>query len=286
MPSILFDALNDFLSDATKFALLLQIHAGELKPLLSVTYPPGPSPGFRQALPLLEPLIDRKTPLYLITRRDESLTAIAYVPYCADEALKKEYLDKRGALVKTLGESHFSTSIICKAPEEITDLRSWEGRDQVVLECDSCEGVQCEPTSLRDLGHVMNRCRLCDHRMKMKIEPAATEALKELRNDGDCVQIMIDIESETLVLGFYNKSVGPGELLTKFPTETPSLTFYRHLHSGITYFVYCSPDSAPVKERMTYTMSIPGLVNIIASNNGVVVDKKLEIHDGDDLAFD
>jgi twinfilin-like protein len=96
---------------------------------------------------------------------------------------------------------------------------------------------------------------------------------------------MIHTQTEMLVLGFYKKAISCKKLAVNFPVEPPSLTFYRHLRSGLVYFVYCSPDSAPVKERMTYTMSIPELVNIIASDNGVVVDKKREITDGEELTF-
>lgn len=35
-----------------------------------------------------------------------------------------------------------------------------------------------------------------------------------------------------------------------------------------------------------HTMAIPGLVNVIAKNNGVNVDQKIEIHDPEDLAFE
>lgn len=37
---------------------------------------------------------------------------------------------------------------------------------------------------------------------------------------------------------------------------------------------------------MKHTMAIPGLVNIIARDNGVNVDQKIEIHDPEDLVFE
>ena len=73
--------------------------------------------------------------------------------------------------------------------------------------------------------------------------------------------------------------------MAMLPTDYPSFTFYRHLHSNVTYFIFCSPDSVPVKERMVHTMAIPGLVNIIAKESGVNVDQKIEIHDPDELEF-
>jgi twinfilin len=37
---------------------------------------------------------------------------------------------------------------------------------------------------------------------------------------------------------------------------------------------------------MTYLMAMPGMVNIIARENGAVVDKKIEVHDEEALKFD
>jgi twinfilin-like protein len=37
---------------------------------------------------------------------------------------------------------------------------------------------------------------------------------------------------------------------------------------------------------MKHTMAIPGLINIIAKDNGVDVDQKVEIHDPEDLEFE
>lgn len=37
---------------------------------------------------------------------------------------------------------------------------------------------------------------------------------------------------------------------------------------------------------MTYTVAIPGLVNIHAKEQGVHVDQKIEIHDPEDLVFE
>lgn len=36
---------------------------------------------------------------------------------------------------------------------------------------------------------------------------------------------------------------------------------------------------------MTHTMAIAGLVNVIAKDNGVVIDQKVEIHEPEDLSF-
>jgi twinfilin-like protein len=78
----------------------------------------------------------------------------------------------------------------------------------------------------------------------------------------------------------------PSELASKISTAHPSFTFYRHPTSRVLYFVFFSPDSAPVKVRMMHTMAIPGLLNVTAKEQGVHVDQKIEIHDMDDLVFE
>jgi twinfilin-like protein len=37
---------------------------------------------------------------------------------------------------------------------------------------------------------------------------------------------------------------------------------------------------------MTHTLAIPGLINIIAKDQGVNVDQKIELHDPEDLVFE
>ncbi|KAJ4315614.1 Twinfilin-1 [Neodidymelliopsis sp. IMI 364377] len=52
------------------------------------------------------------------------------------------------------------------------------------------------------------------------------------------------------------------------------------------YFIFHSPDSATVQQRMKHTMAIPGLVNVHAEDCGVHVDQKIEIHEPDELVFE
>lgn len=72
----------------------------------------------------------------------------------------------------------------------------------------------------------------------------------------------------------------------KIPSTHPSFTFYRHPASKVPYFIFFSPDSAPVKVRMMHTMAIPGLLNVTAKEQGVHVNQMIEIHDIDDLVFE
>ena len=92
--------------------------------------------------------------------------------------------------------------------------------------------------------------------------------------------------TDVLYLISHSKHLDPSAIVSHTPLHTPSFTFYIHAVTHRLYFIFCSPDSAGVKEKMKHTMAIPGLVNIIAKDNGVIVDQKIEIHDPEELDFD
>jgi len=93
------------------------------------------------------------------------------------------------------------------------------------------------------------------------------------------------MSTETLELK-YVKHLAIPDVAATLPANTPSFTFYRHPTAQLLYFIFHSPDSASVQERMTHTMAIPGLVNVHAEVQGVHVDQKIEIHDPEDLVFE
>jgi twinfilin-like protein len=96
----------------------------------------------------------------------------------------------------------------------------------------------------------------------------------------------VNITTEVLQLNFQATNLLPSQIAAKLPTDRPSFTFYRRQVSHVLYFIFCSPDNASVQERMKHTMAIPGLINIIAKDNGVDVDQKVEIHEPEELEFE
>lgn len=94
------------------------------------------------------------------------------------------------------------------------------------------------------------------------------------------------METEHLVLSSALTDVTPEDVATIFPMSHPSFTFYRHKVSSILYFIFHSPDSASIQERMKHTMAIPGLINVHAEDAGVHVEQKIEIHDPSELVFE
>jgi twinfilin-like protein len=195
------DGFERFVSDASLFALPLQLSSGQLEPLPAIPFPKGSDSNYQIALSQLESIVNEKSALYLIVRRNSSLIAVTYVPYRADANLKQSYLENRQELIQKLGESHFYSALICKEAGEVTDARSWDERDGQGAswgenhehgdQFEACvKEENGEKEVFKDLGYKKNRCRLCDRRMKNKIAPDALDALKNLGNSGDCVQIV------------------------------------------------------------------------------------------------
>ncbi|KAL5408750.1 hypothetical protein PMIN04_011280 [Paraphaeosphaeria minitans] len=274
-------AFAAFISNTSSFALPLVVIDETLQVLSPLWSPEDSGHTFQQALNQLDTVISTKTPLYLILRYKSSFVATTFVPYAANAELKMLLLDNRQILVEALEIG------------EITDARSWEERSGKGQSwngdhdehADMYKREDATTGGVHDLGHKKNKCRLCDRRMKNNIDDAAVNALRSLAEGGDCVQ-SVNISTEILQLNVRANNLPSADVASRLPTDKPSFTFYRHSSSDCIYFVFCSPDSAHVKERMKHTMAIPGLINIIAKDNGVNVHQKLEIHVPEEMDFE
>ena len=137
---------------------------------------------------------------YIILRRDDALTFLTYVPYRTNENERTWFLENRQACVRELGEAHFAVSIICKELAEITDSRSWEERDAeqdsgpASVDHTNDHGAHEVTDNVKngplDAGYKKNKCRLCDRRMKNKMSPEASAALRQLYTPGAAVQLV------------------------------------------------------------------------------------------------
>lgn len=270
----------------------------------------GPEKSFQSNLNLLDDVLDSKTSLYLLLRRGNSAIAITFVPYQAPKDERELYLRYRHEWVQLLGIEDIKISLICKEIGEITDARSWVERDEdqqknESRECtDSCDGLHHHSANINDAGYKKNKCRLCDRRMKNKITDGALEALRKLENEGDVVQIVStprlfmiysrkltkttaqSLNSDlVLSLDLQTSCLSPEQVPACLPTTHPTFTLYRHPNK-LLYFIFHSPDSATVQQRMKHTMAIPGVVNVHTKDCGVRIDQKIEIHEPDELVFD
>lgn len=196
-PSI-HEAFATFNKNASLLALPLISSNGTLQPLPSVHYPESTS-SFQVALNEIKAVLNPKTPMYLLFRRNNTLIAITFAPYLADSVQRQFLLEHRHEFVQQLGAEHFSQSLICKEIGEITDARSWNERD---LECETrdqpavhgdggkCEEEGCTSCTVKDAGYKRTKCRLCDRRMQNPIAPDALEALRNVSTPGALVQLV------------------------------------------------------------------------------------------------
>lgn len=290
------DAFTSFMSNSTVLALPLRLKNNVLEALPTVCSKLVDT-SFQQSLSILDDVLKPTVPLYLLLRRGKAISAITFLPYQADENQREQYLHYRHELVELLGGKNFETSFICKEVGEITDARSWVERD----EHRSRTGSSHEASeAVKDAGYKKNKCRLCDRRMKNMITDESLEALKSLQTAGDYVQIVhkpsyilyihakpLQSLNADLVLALDSQisSLAPDLVSSQLPTTKPTFTFYRH-PNNLTYFIFHSPDSATVQQRMKHTVAIPGLVNVHAEDYGVHIDQKIEIHDPEELVFD
>jgi twinfilin-like protein len=307
------EAFAEFRGNKSLLALPLALHDEQIESLLPLQSGDA-STSFQSALNELNAVLNIRTPLYILLRREDTLTAITFIPYLAKDSQRTFFLDHRHELVQKLGEEHFSQSLICKDIGEVTDARSWTERDDNSSsygstsnhpkETEACNDEECSTCTVQDLGYKRNKCRLCDRRMKNNITPQAFEALKTLANPNTMVQLVrfvplnnrislftanysksVNTTNETLDLVVSSASIQPNDLSSLLPSTFPTFTFYHHPTNSMVYFIFFSPDSASVQQRMTHTLAIPGLL-VHAEDVGVHVDRKLEIHDPDDVVFE
>jgi twinfilin-like protein len=207
LQATIYEAFADFCLNRDLLALPLALHDGSLEPLLPV----HSSTSFQVALNELSTVLNPRIALYILLRRNDTLTAITFVPYLAKDNQRGFFLDHRHELVQKLGKEHFSQSLICKEIGEITDVRSWTERDDNNAsnetaadhpkDAEVCQDDACEACTVQDMGYKRNKCRLCDRRMQNKISPEALEALKGLSTPGTVVQIVsLSIFSQSKII--------------------------------------------------------------------------------------
>jgi twinfilin-like protein len=88
------------------------------------------STDFAASLPLLEPLVHPKTPIYLLLRKTNGgneVVAVTYIPSTALVRSKTLFASTRATLVKELGIE--GGSLFATESAEILDPKEWEDRD-------------------------------------------------------------------------------------------------------------------------------------------------------------
>ena len=95
----------------------------------------------------------------------------------------------------------------------------------------------------------------------------------------------MDIPTETLTLNLAKQDVASEDVASLISTTSPTFTFFHHPSTSILYFIFHSPDTASVQQRMKHTMAIPGLL-VHAEGVDIHVNQKIEIHEPEELVFE
>lgn len=115
----------------------MTISSEQLIPLSSIPF----SASFTSSLPLLNPHLQPKTPIFLLLRKAPDtphLVAVTYIPSTAPVRAKTLFASTRASLVRELGLEKFTAgSVFVTEAAEVLDPQEWEDRDKGSGDIDS-----------------------------------------------------------------------------------------------------------------------------------------------------
>lgn len=302
------EAFRAFTSNSSLFALPVTIDSERLTPLDPI---PFTSSSFASSLPSLEQLLQPKTPIYLLLRRDDGkLVAVTYIPSTAPVRSKTLFASTRATLVRELGIEKFEAgTIFVTDAYEVLDTKEWEQRDRGATGGNSerdeeiltreerelgavkrAEDEERFGTKGRDIGYGGGNAEPGGSvevggqgRMTMKCASEAKDKLRTgLSESGSLVILGLDIATETIVLHSSYDSVSPNDLAGKIPSSQPSYSFYNYPLTSTVLFAYTCPSGMSVKQRMLYASSRNGVL-LISKNEGIDVAKRIEAGSPDEV---
>lgn len=130
----LHDAFTTFTTDSALFCLPVTITNESLTPQSAVPFANGSNANaFTASLPQLSPLLEPKTPLYLLLRRSPAgtapLIALTYIPSDAPVRAKTLFASTRATLVRELGSEKFDSTVFATEVDEVVSAEAWSDRD-------------------------------------------------------------------------------------------------------------------------------------------------------------
>lgn len=125
------------------------------------------------------------------------------------------------------------------------------------------------------------------------VDREAVDALKRLKDEQvNYVQLVLDIKAEVVNLAM-SEPTSVAELPSRIPTESARYHLFRFNHSyeGDSFrsvvFIYSMPGyKCPIKERMLYSSCKSSVLDVIESEIGIEIARKLELDNGEELSED
>ncbi|KAL4931921.1 twinfilin [Aspergillus undulatus] len=302
----LHDAFAQFASDNSSFCLPVTITGESLTPLSTIPFSGGAG-SFYPSLSQLSSVVEPKTPIYLLLRRQSgsgpsTLTALTYIPSNAGVRPKMLFASTRATLVRELGSEKFAETIFATDEEEFMSEKAWKDREaekngsgagykredlmgEKERELDAVrraeEGAR-SGTPGRDIGIGGTFGRGPSRmRIEMQVDEDAKGALQGLQQGG-LVQIAIDVPTETLKLAGSESGVEADSVQKQISSTSPRYSFYHYPDSDVVIFIYTCPSGSSIKERMLYASSRMYALSV-AEEQSLKVSKKIEAGTPDEV---
>ncbi|PGH02481.1 PTK9 protein tyrosine kinase 9 [Blastomyces parvus] len=315
----LHDAFNAFLSTPSRFCLPVTISSERLIPLEPIAFPLSSADDdtkFNNALPLLAPHTQPKTPIYLILRRNtgsNALIAVTYIPSTSPVRAKTLFASTRATLVRELGSEKFTSTIFAADAEEVLDAAVWKERD---ADRNAATGGAAEDGEAesrredlmgkeeRELSEVrrqeeqarsMTRRRDVgiggtigrgngngESELHIGIGDGVREAFQQERESGSVIRLTIDVPTETLTLISTESNVEPESISSLISDSKAQYTFYNYPDPKAVIFIYTCPSGSVIKERLLHASSRNDVVKL-AVLQGVEVAHKIEASEPTDI---
>lgn len=260
-------------------------------------------------------------PGYIIVPEDEgSYAFISFIPDTAPIRQKMLYASTKNTLIQQLGSNQFKKSHLLAWTElDELNLKNYENSSSIQQDDSNAltseEKMMKEINSLQTLSLAESGLTSQDSFKKelasmhgesetaagssiggallFDVEPSLKEefeALPNFKNSGNLVTFNIDVPNETVKKTSSSSNVELNSLvdhLTKAVDSSsphPQFAIYNYNSNKIA-FIYSCPSGSKVKDRMIYASNRQGLISFIKSfaDEGVVVDKVLEVGDLDEL---
>ncbi|QKX58268.1 uncharacterized protein TRUGW13939_05389 [Talaromyces rugulosus] len=303
--SELQNAFQAFTADDSQFALPVTITSESLQPKPAIPF----SGSFYSSVPTLQSVLEPKTPIFLIIRHSPgTLVALTYIPSNAGVRAKTLFAATRSTLARELGSEKFTTTVFATEEEEIVAEQAWRERDlegngspqagyereelmdDKERELDAVRRAEEEArhgTAGRDVGTGGTLGRVSGYAtggsvdMPMPVDEDIKSSLRSIQ-DGQLVQLSIDVRSETVKLASADSSVAPSAVASKLSDSSPRYSFYHYPGSDVVVFIYTCPSSSSIKEKMLYA-STRRMAIRLGELEGIKVDKKIEGSSPDEI---
>ncbi|KAF2201708.1 actin depolymerizing protein [Delitschia confertaspora ATCC 74209] len=286
--SELQSALKSLLSTPSQRALLATISKETIIPLDIVS---SSSSDFVTDLEALNPHLKPNEAFYIFLRNDTSpnsgsgpgsLTAVTYVPNAAPVRQKMLFASSRLQLLRDLGSEHFSESVFCTEPSDLTPagwakhLAHGEAKNPLTEEEKALEGIR-EAEALES-GGTRGRSLAQGGRIATRVGDDVVSALSSLSSDShNLVVLGIDVPTETVNL-ISISSTSVDALSSTISSSEPQFSFYKYSDPDQSIiFISSCPSGAKIKARMLYAASRSNVMSLAEQDAGLKVAKKIEV---------